>query len=146
MKYTPESLQDLASTPEGVQQIRVLAAECDGWKRDLLPSPLKHGNCVKKGILFCSWTHPTLRPVDNEPGYDPAHAFLTLPNYPEDLNAVQDAVMKLIQSKDQKNAFVNRLDDIATDEVEQQPDRDFAWANASAIQRCIALILTLQKP
>ena len=117
-KHTVDSLLTLATTPAGVQQIRALVAELDEWT----------------GLM--------------------------LPNYPEDLNVVRKLEVKaLLKEKDggtqfdaQRQSTLRVKYSHAIRETiyqfriqEFQDDSGGDPIYATAIQRCIALILTLQK-
>ena len=125
MKHTLESLVELAKTSEGKQQIRVMVAELCGWTK-----------CrTNKNPLF-------------EFGRKPGGKFpdFYLPDYTGSLDAIAEAE-KLVQSIEEKNFYINTLNEIATASLEytdQQPEVDWLWCTASALQRAIAFILTKQ--
>ena len=68
------------------------------------------------------------------------------PNYPRSLNACHDVALGL--DRDQRNSYINRLDEMVLDSMDEEDSvrRDFEWCCASARLRTIALISTLQKP
>lgn len=144
MKHTHESLALLTSTPEGLRLLdSTLAALCgtESWL-SIVVSNGQETSCQHKTFLEAQeWLDSQKVVWGRKEG-----PYANNPRYTKDLNAVQDTVLKLIQSKDQKNAFVNYLDDLAANETDEQLERDFLWCNSTAIQRCIALILTLQEP
>ena len=131
MKHTLESLLELSKTPEGIQQIRIMVAELDGWKRE---NPLRD-----------EWLRPSRSHI---PQFHSSWAeFDSLPNYPEDLNAVHGAGNI---THAEWEAFTTHMYSTVTG---QKLDRDrinlfeaCMLSNTTALQRCIALILTQQKP
>lgn len=68
------------------------------------------------------------------------------PNYPHSLDACHDVALGL--DRDQRNSYINRLDEMVLDSMDEEDSvrRDFEWCCASARLRTIALISTLQKP
>lgn len=102
---------------------RIAVAEACGWKIADRVHP-----DIKLQAYLC-WIRPGNEEWQEE----------ELPDYLNDLNAMHDAVTSLDQS--QKNYFVNILDDLI--ETEKQPERDFAWCNATAAQRAEAFLRTL---
>jgi hypothetical protein len=129
MKHTLESLLELSKTPEGIQQIRIMVAELDGWTE-----------CILEKDGYAWGVNPNL--IDNECG-----GWMSIPKYPEDLNAVHEVEEKIPSS--QVGFYAMYLVRVVGPKVipagEDFKMSEMCW-HATALQRCIALILTLQKP
>lgn len=144
MTHTLESLLELSKTPEGIQQIRIMVAELDGWK--VGPS-LYHEGLLS---LFrpdgeqmgSSWA------LKEEAWTQKHYGFPKLPKYPEDLNAVHTIVLKI--KGDNRSLYCDylALQHDFTGKDHKLALWEVKWFShtATALQRCIALILTLQKP
>lgn len=129
MKHTLESLLELSKTPEGIQQIRIMVAELDGWKPFLLDNGAQ--------MMPPRWLAPYGEMV---------YSLATMPKYPEDLNAVHE-VEKMAYKKENAGwslEYAEALRDVQFHSHDVM-EYNYSW-HATAIQRCIAMILTLQKP
>jgi hypothetical protein len=121
------------------QEQRIAIAEACGWTRTLIPHLRKDGtysSCCTDEIIWCKWEHPIFRPVDDDPGHDPYHAMLCLPDYLNDLNAMHEAEKTLLISSFMWETYSEILAAIS-DCNEYEP---FA---ATATQRAKALLKTL---
>ena len=116
---------------------RIKIAEACGWTRTPIPHLRKDGtysSCCNDEIIWCKWEHPTFRPVDDDPGHDPYHAALCLPDYLNDLNAMHEAE-KIFADDDLFRGYEAQLD-----KVVPMSER---WIFATAAQRAEAFLKTL---
>jgi hypothetical protein len=125
-------------TPTEQTELRVKLAEWAGWKRTVLPCELKCMVDESKGIVFCKWDHPELRPIDDEPGFDPYHGQLTLPNYPASLDAVAELEARLTDEQWERYR-VELIESL----METKGYSARRLLSATALQRCLALKATL---
>lgn len=112
-----KTLTELEQAPD--DDLRVMLAELAGWE-----------NTTADGFF-----------IGRSPN---GGGYAELPNYPQDLNACREVALTL--DREQKNRYINRLSEDVQEDHMDAVDLDFAWCEASARQRTIALILTLQKP
>lgn len=88
-------------------EINAAIAKAQGWKRTEFPNKNKIGQDLSRGIVWCEWTHPILRPVDDDPGYDPWHSQIALPNYHGSLDAIVPVVRAMPYLR--KKAVLHKL-------------------------------------
>lgn len=129
LKFTLELLTELSKTPEGIHQVRVEMLELDGWT----PFLMDDGSQMTPP----RWVSPEDRMVCTLD-----HA----PNYPEDLDAVHRMESKLHSSQQwswaEELRRVLRLQGKACQQQECLNDLLWGCARATALQRCIVLLLT----
>lgn len=123
------------------QTQRIAIAEACGWARTMLPEPFR-GSCnANKGIVYCKWEHPTLRPVDNDPGHDPWHGQLVIPDYLNDLNAMHEAEKTL---GTRSATYANVLEEVCRRDRGDLVSDGQKW-HATAAQRAEAFLRTFDK-
>lgn len=123
-------------TPEQQQALRIAVAEIAGSKRI----------ARQEGIMLCHKEHSEgqLKWGAMESTAPVEFIHDTVPDYPDDLNEVQE-LMPLL-TYEQAEAFEDSIHtQVKHSEaaVENPPPYGFARINASAQQRCIALVMTL---
>lgn len=159
---TMKTLSDLiaiSKTPEGPQQLQVMLAELDGMQTRYFRFSYPSHAAMNGGGNSWSCKFTTREAAEEDRARNmqwwpervtPVEEFTcadVLPNYPADLNACREVALTL-KTDAAKNTYINTLYDIATEEMgycDRQPDADFLWLTASALQHTVALILTLQK-
>ena len=117
---TLESLTALSKTPEGFQQLRIMVAELCGWTRI--------GTTGNHGVPYGLAPDPA--------GMD----LLDLPDYVGSLDAMAEAEKQLF-TDDLRHDYVDWLD-VIMDCRSMICEKSTTFA--TALQRAIALILTLQ--
>lgn len=137
LKRTFELLTELSKTPEGVSQIRLMMAELDGWEPFLMDdgSPADPPRWIS--------------PVDGM-----ACTLKYIPNYPEDLDAVSRLEGKLTfaqqwsWAEELRKSWAEELRKVTKTHGEAYQKQKcltavlWACARATALQRCIVLLLT----
>jgi hypothetical protein len=125
-------------TPKQLQAIRIAVAEAAGrdpWFRCPQHSEVTPDHATL-GTL-CPWCAETLEWWDGTNG--------PLPDYTGDLNAVHEVENSL--NDDQHYDFRGHLVDVTYSDIVNQEQRvmesERAWISAPALQRCIALLMTL---
>lgn len=125
-------------TPKQLAAIRIAVAEIDGWER------WKHyDGCVwltmpDSDRCRQTWLAGGMTKTDQQV----EQVRDDCPNYPADLNAVRDVVMKM--GIVPKRCIAENLEKVCEDDLPGDVWGDaFAVQNATALQRCIALLMTL---
>ncbi len=126
--------QELGGLPDN--ELSKILAAMNGWEF-CIRARTKHGKPLPWAMEHCRHPYYTCgrwRPM------------CRMVKYAHDLNACHDVALGL--DRDQRNSYINRLDEMVLDSMddEDRVRRDFEWCCATPRQRTIALILTLQKP
>lgn len=100
----PHPTAEAMNTDPDTALLRAIAEDA-GWKR----TRLECHPCMEdesRGIVYCKWEHPVHRPVDDEPGFDPAHMELAIPDYLTDRDAIMELVLGLDESDQERFAIL----------------------------------------
>ncbi len=109
------------------EQIRIAMAEVDGWKK------LQMGGGILRGF---------------SPERDNEHDFDNVPCYDNDLNAVHEVEKKILDSWQRQDSFVRYLHSQGDSTMPFESGtlvKQFPIVNATALQRCEAILRTLGK-
>lgn len=145
---TLEELIALSKVPEGPQTLRVMLAELVGMKNVRTMS----GRSSRHSPMHTWLVGDIATPLESGGHIGIPSA---VPNYPADLSACRDAECLLDSAthwngeehhSDASEAYMSWVQDVIREQNQTRGNDDYEFLTASAMQRTIALILTLQKP